>query len=197
MSAPEAVVYVVRHGRTGLNAAGRLRGRLDPHLDDVGEEEARSLGEAFATMTVSALVASPLRRALQTASQIAARTGQLLEVDDRLGDRDYGPWAGSRKEEVLGRFGSLDDAPGVEDNRSFSARSLAGFRAAAERSRFAPAIVVSHDAVNRAVLSSLVPELGGREVLSQRTGCWNRLERRAGVWRATALDVRPGEAGPR
>ena len=29
-------VYLARHGRTALNADGRLRGLSDPPLDDVG-----------------------------------------------------------------------------------------------------------------------------------------------------------------
>ena len=39
MSAPtehRAPVYLARHGRTALNAEGRLRGHLDPPLDDTG-----------------------------------------------------------------------------------------------------------------------------------------------------------------
>ncbi|MGH2843820.1 MAG: histidine phosphatase family protein, partial [Solirubrobacteraceae bacterium] len=51
VSISEAVVtvFLVRHGRTALNAAGVLRGHLDPPLDDVGVEEAGRLGELFAT----------------------------------------------------------------------------------------------------------------------------------------------------
>jgi probable phosphoglycerate mutase len=29
-------IFLVRHGRTALNAEGRFRGRLDPPLDDRG-----------------------------------------------------------------------------------------------------------------------------------------------------------------
>ena len=36
-------VYLIRHGRTGLNAQGWLRGRSDPPLDEVGRVEADRL----------------------------------------------------------------------------------------------------------------------------------------------------------
>ncbi len=35
-----ASIFLVRHGRTPLNAEGRFRGRLDPPLDDRGLAEA-------------------------------------------------------------------------------------------------------------------------------------------------------------
>jgi broad specificity phosphatase PhoE len=65
-----AVVYLVRHGRTELNAAGLLRGRLDPPLDDMGEREAAALGQQFARVTIAAIVSSPLERGRQTAEAI-------------------------------------------------------------------------------------------------------------------------------
>ena len=37
------VLYLVRHGRTEANAGGRLQGRLDLPLDDVGEAQAAAL----------------------------------------------------------------------------------------------------------------------------------------------------------
>lgn len=36
-------LFRCRHGRTGLNVDGRLRGRLDPPSDEVGEREAEAL----------------------------------------------------------------------------------------------------------------------------------------------------------
>ena len=42
-----ALIYLVRHGQTPLNAAGVLRGWLDPSLDEVGRQQARRLGAAL------------------------------------------------------------------------------------------------------------------------------------------------------
>ncbi|MFI5100881.1 MAG: histidine phosphatase family protein [Actinomycetes bacterium] len=41
-------VYLVRHERTALNAAGVLRGRLDPDLDATGRVETERLGGLLA-----------------------------------------------------------------------------------------------------------------------------------------------------
>ena len=56
-------VYLVRHARTALNADGRLRGHLDPPLDDVGRSEARELAVVLASLRPVRVVTSPLRRA--------------------------------------------------------------------------------------------------------------------------------------
>ena len=63
-------VILVRHGRTALNAADLLRGRLDPELDDVGLDEVAALAEVLAPREPARIVCSPLHRAVQTASAI-------------------------------------------------------------------------------------------------------------------------------
>jgi broad specificity phosphatase PhoE len=78
------VLILVRHGRTGPNADGRLLGRADPPLDEVGREQAATLGEAVGP--VDRVVSSPLRRARET----AAGFGCPVEVDDRWIELDYG-----------------------------------------------------------------------------------------------------------
>ena len=78
------MIIVVRHGRTAHNAAGRLLGRLDPPLDDVGQLQATAL--AAAVGPVDRVVSSPLVRARQTAEAF----GTTIEVDDRWIELDYG-----------------------------------------------------------------------------------------------------------
>lgn len=193
MSSTDTVLYLVRHGHTGLNAAGLLRGRLDPRLDAAGLAEAQRLGRLFATTRLVAVITSPLGRAQATAAEIAAAAGRPVEVDDGLIDRDYGRWAGTAGDEVMRRFGSLDAAPGVEATEPFAARVTAAVVRAADRLPPGPAAVVAHDAVNRVALAALVPELGDANAIPQRTGCWNRLERRGGLWSAPIVDAVPDD----
>ena len=56
-------------------------------------------------------------------------------------------------------------------------------------------VIVAHEALNRTVLSHLVPALGDEDSISQRTGCWNRLDWSDGHWIAVVIDSVPaGEA---
>jgi broad specificity phosphatase PhoE len=85
------VIFVVRHGRTADNAAGRLLGRADPPLDDAGSAQAAALAE-LARMSSGPMrvVSSPLQRCRDTAAGIAEAAGSAVEVDDRWIELDYG-----------------------------------------------------------------------------------------------------------
>jgi broad specificity phosphatase PhoE len=166
-------IYLVRHGRTALNAAGVLRGRLDEPLDAVGLVEAQRLGFLFAKTPLKAVVSSPLSRALDTAQAIARTHGLPVTTDDGWLDRDYGPWAGQPRSKVDQAYGSLDAAPEdeVESSQALLLRTLSALRRLLADTLGARAVVVAHDAVNRA----LIQHLAGVATDKQPTGCWNRL----------------------
>ncbi len=82
------MLHVVRHGRTAANAQGRLLGRLDPSLDDVGRDQAESVAAALGD--VDRVVASPLARTRET----AAAFGRPVTLDARWIELDYGEWDG-------------------------------------------------------------------------------------------------------
>jgi broad specificity phosphatase PhoE len=187
------VVFLVRHGRTRLNATGVLRGRLDPPLDDVGRREAAGLAALFHPRRLAAVAASPLLRAQQTAQAIATATDAPLVTDVGLVDRDYGPWAGVARADVERRFGSLDAAPDVEPAAAFSTRVADTLTRLADAWSSGPVAVVAHDAVNRYALTRLVPRTGDPDVIPQPTGCWNRLERNSDGWTAPIVGAVPGD----
>jgi probable phosphoglycerate mutase len=88
------VIAFVRHGQTEINRDGRLQGRIDAPLSDLGVEQARALGTAFASDDVTRVLSSPLQRARATATEIAKVAGCDVEVDERLVELDYGDWDG-------------------------------------------------------------------------------------------------------
>lgn len=157
---PTALI-LVRHGRTTLNAEGRLRGHLDPPLDEVGAADVRRLAGRLAPLLSDGrphrILASPLQRTIRTAEAIADRVGLTATPDDRLLDRDYGTWAGERLEEVVARWGSVDAAPGVEPLASVTARVQSLLT---EPIPDEPLVLVTHDAVLHALLALLDPRLG-------------------------------------
>ncbi|PQP13900.1 histidine phosphatase family protein [Rhodococcus opacus] len=181
-------VYLARHGQTALNADGRLRGLADPPLDEVGRAEARRLAALLAAKHPVVVISSPLRRAVTTAEEIADAANTAVLVDDRLNDRDYGPWTGAVKADVIAEFGSVDAAPGVESADALSDRVLTAFRALVAEADTWPVVLVSHDAVNRALLARLDPDLTD---IGQRTACWNQLTHRDGTWHVDLFDQKP------
>jgi alpha-ribazole phosphatase len=86
------VLILVRHGRTAANAAGLLQGRLDQPLDPVGERQAVETATFVRSIVdeIDEVVASPLRRAQQT----AAVFDQPVVTDERWLELAYGVYEG-------------------------------------------------------------------------------------------------------
>ena len=181
-------IYLCRHGRTPLNVAGHLRGRLDPDLDLVGQAEARDLARQLGAVGLTRVITSPLARAVQTAQPIAEVAGVPLEFDERLLDRDYGAFDGSSAEDVIGQYGSLDAAPGVEPAEQLVERALAVLDDLIAGGEAGPVAVVSHDAVIRNVLDSLTPTPQHTAHIQPRTGCWSLLRHSPDGWRLLRAD---------
>lgn len=185
-------VVLVRHGQTSLNAAGVLRGRLDPPLDEVGRGQADALGAALGSLPICQVRSSPLRRTRQTAEPIAQHHHLAVVDDERLADRDWGPFAGAPEAEVRARYGSLDDLPGAEPRDAVCARAEA---ALAEATRLAApsdvVVLVTHDALIRELLAKRLSWPRPADLVPQRTGSWNVLVRQGERWLATLVDQQP------
>jgi broad specificity phosphatase PhoE len=186
-------VYLARHGRTALNAEGRLRGLSDPPLDEVGIAEVARLAEVLATKKPVAVLCSPLQRATATAQAIGTAVSAPVTIDVRLNDRDYGPMTGLRRDEVEHRYGSIDSAPGVEPLSALADRARRAFFELVAELGPGPVVMVSHDAFNRALLKELDPSL---EQIGQRTACWNQLSLVDGTWQVDAYDRTADDAQP-
>ena len=78
------MLILVRHGRTALNATGRLQGRIDEPLDELGLRQAAAAARTVGG--VDRVISSPLLRARQTAEEF----GLPVEVDERWIELDYG-----------------------------------------------------------------------------------------------------------
>jgi probable phosphoglycerate mutase len=101
-------LVIVRHGRTAYNAQGRLQGRTDNPLDEVGLEQASRVARHLSsTVGDDALVVcSPLVRARQTAAAIAQELHLEISVDERWIEIDYGSLEGARQVDVPGEIWS-------------------------------------------------------------------------------------------
>jgi broad specificity phosphatase PhoE len=98
------MLYLVRHGRTAENAAGRLLGRLDVPLDAVGHEQARGLASLPELRAAERVVSSPLARAVDTAKAL----GPPVTTDDRWIEIDYGSFDGCALAEASSVFAGWD-----------------------------------------------------------------------------------------
>jgi len=86
------VLILLRHGRTAANEAGLLQGRLNQDLDELGQRQAEAAARHLAVIDggIDAVIASPLKRAQQT----AAAFGLPVETDERWIELSYGVYEG-------------------------------------------------------------------------------------------------------
>jgi broad specificity phosphatase PhoE len=96
-------LFLARHGETEGNREMRYLGSVDQPLAPGGLEQAERLAEALAPLPLDAVYASPLRRAADTGSRIAAARGLDLRIEERLREQCFGAWEGLTRNEVLER----------------------------------------------------------------------------------------------
>lgn len=140
------MLILVRHGRTAVNASGRLQGRADPPLDDTGMSQAEALREALPE--AASIITSPLLRARQTAEVLAV--GRPVQVDGRWVELDYGDWDGLPLDGVPAaewarwRLDPSYRPPGGETLEECGARVRLACEELSERARSEDVVVVSH-----------------------------------------------------
>ena len=157
------MIILVRHGETEWNVERRFQGQKDSPLTERGWRQAAAMAALVTDLTLREggdwrLVASPLRRAHDTANIIARATGLILETDARLMEINAGDWEGLTLAEVsAGRDMNarhwIFDAPGGERHDDVAARIsdfLAGLAPEPERR----VVVVSHGASGRVIRGS-------------------------------------------
>ena len=139
--------YLVRHGQTDWNRAGKIQGTTDIPLNETGRQQAEQLATVLkerigysAETRIDAVYASPLARAFQTA----------------LRERDFGYWEGKSWQQVeaeypdefhLWREQPMVGIPsGGESRKSCEARSERAIRQILEETA-GDAVIVAHGGI--------------------------------------------------
>lgn len=168
---PGLTLYVVRHGETDWNLAGRLQGQTDIPLNDTGRGQAQRNGlrlkqELGGCRETIDFIASPLGRAYET-MQILRRAiglpGEGFATDDRLKEISYGLFEGRTWQQLP----PIDSVGVARASDPFNWRPDGGesYGDLAERARGwlgdieRDAVIVTHGGITR-VLRGLVLGIG-------------------------------------
>lgn len=93
-------IFVTRHGQTSWNALNKIQGQTDIELNDVGREQAKLAGEKIKNETIDLIIASPLKRTMETAKIINENFNVEIITDERIKERSYGENEGLTKDEI-------------------------------------------------------------------------------------------------
>ena len=158
-------IYLVRHGETDWNQAGRLQGQTDIALNAQGLEQAREAAERLKEVPFEIAFCSPLIRAKRTAETIIGDRKITLTTDERLRELNFGPWEGvdirSIKDAASQPFtnpGSYIPPVGAESFAQLYKRSgeFVDQVLLPLEGTYETVLVVAHGGVNRSILNPVL-----------------------------------------
>lgn len=169
----ETTLYLVRHGETEYNRKGIVQGRLiNSNLNGTGRAQAEALAEHLALVPVDAIYTSPLTRARETATAIAAYHDDVpIYVLDDLEEMSWGihegkPISGSFQKELHSIYRIWSDGDfsyQVEEGESIldvQARGLRALHRILANHQGETVLIVTHGRLLRVLIASVLDDYG-------------------------------------
>lgn len=182
----------VRHGQTDWNLTQRWQGSSDNPLNATGREQARAaartLRARIADEPWDVIVSSPLLRAKETASIIAAGLRLPLGIAyPELVERDYGAAEGATDEDITFKWPEAN-IPGLEPLESVAARGLDALERIEADHGGANVLIVCHGILIQQTLTALLGHDSG-EIIN---GSVSRFSRQSsGDWTVHTINDQP------
>ncbi|OPZ79469.1 MAG: putative phosphoserine phosphatase 2 [Alphaproteobacteria bacterium ADurb.Bin438] len=99
--------YIIRHGETDFNKIGRVQGRLDIPLNDIGMDQASELRNKIKNINIDIIFSSDLKRAISTAKIINQVFNKEIILTSLLKEVDFGDAEGKDRYEVRNIYKDL------------------------------------------------------------------------------------------
>jgi broad specificity phosphatase PhoE len=163
-----ARLVLVRHGETDWNRQGRFQGQIDIPLNAGGRAQAEATGRYLAPVGFDRAYSSGMARPRQTAEAIlASHPAVPLTTSQGLVEIGHGLWEGRLEGEIAEGWPQLladwkrapetVQMPGGETIHDVWRRALASWNGIVRSlDNGETALVVAHDAVNKAILAGLL-----------------------------------------
>lgn len=171
-----AELFLIRHGDALPGPDEIIPSGIydDLPLSSVGREQAQSLAERLGKVPFAALYSSPLRRCLETAAPLAARSSLTVNIvpdlrEVRLGDVIVLPTNGDlealsralheRQNQIVrvaGATGSWDDIPGSESSKTLRRRVVDALDAIAAKHIGERVVAFAHGGVINAYVAEVL-----------------------------------------
>lgn len=97
-------IYLIRHGQTDWNIAGKIQGTHDIPLNETGRIQAQKLAVAMDQRPITKIFSSPLVRAAETAGMIGKRHKIQICSMSQLVEVEFGKWEGLTWSEIQKQF---------------------------------------------------------------------------------------------
>lgn len=160
-------IYLTRHGQTNLNKQMLMQGRTDEPLNETGIKQAMYMHELVKDISFDAVYASPLQRAIKTASLISEWNESDIKIDSRIIEVEFGKYE-LKKYYLMGPFMTahwiwpevIPSPKTVESISSMVDRSQS-FLKEIESKEYENVLVVCHGGIIRALRGYLFDKENG------------------------------------
>lgn len=93
-------IYLIRHGQTDWNLAGKIQGSTDIPLNETGKSQAQALAKGMEKRPVMQIFSSTLKRAVATAAAIGRSQKVDVDIIRGLEEVGFGHWEGMSWTEI-------------------------------------------------------------------------------------------------
>lgn len=163
-------ILLLRHGETDWNRQSRFQGQIDVPLNATGRQQAQQAAAFLRPSPVRRAYSSPMARPRQTAELVLEHHSDVpLTTCEGLLEIGHGLWEGKLEQDIQAQWPQLlatwktaphqvlMPGPGGETIQQVSQRAVAAMeRIAQDLEEGHTALVVAHDAVNKAILCHLL-----------------------------------------
>ena len=105
-------LLIIRHGESEADILGVHEGRADFNLTDKGHSQAQAMADYVSkNYSIDKIYASPLKRALQTATHLSKATGTPIVTNENLMEFNNGLIAGLSWEEADAKYPKVPSLP--------------------------------------------------------------------------------------
>ena len=152
---------LIRHATNDMVGKSLAGWTPKVHLNEAGRTQASDLAKRLASVPIAAIYSSPLERAVETAEPLAEQLKLELQINQGIGEIDFGEWTGKTIKELadtptwghIQRFPSGTRIPGGETLREMQYRVVSELESLRERHAKEIVAIFAHADVIKAMVA--------------------------------------------
>lgn len=160
-------IYLVRHGETEWNREGRSQGcGNDIPLSELGLMQAKAIGNRLKNEKIDLFFSSSLKRAFQTANEIARYHNKEVIMYREFMEISFGEWEGMRFNEIKEKYldiykiwrdtPHIAKVPGAESLLEIKERSMPKLMEILNSNEDKNILIVSHGITIKVLIASIM-----------------------------------------
>lgn len=194
----QTLIALLRHGKTIWNEEGRIQGRRNSPLSDIGAKQVHEWGEFIGQFTIDHIIASDLGRVKETVAIVQQYCNPVsVEWTESLREQSWGDWEGrsfselkkEQSEELIAQIRAGWDfrPPGGESRTEVLQRAMPVIQNLIQQHPGKRILVVSHEGI----VKSLIYHLAGRAFLPEEKKLLQKRQLHLLVGTKSTIDLGP------